>query len=249
MKRVLVYAPAAESGGIIASLAGYELEEPRSKLELTEAIVSKAPILCLIVSQDRLTGEMREYLSSLKKSFPVLEVCVITPGQEPALPPGYCHIDASLAPQRVQSAVAAFVSSVSSVDRRERPRYDWPLQGYLSADKKEWQPFRLRALSSSGAFLECSGVCPDPGSRSFVRVVFQDYALTAACEILPTRVASSNLPPGFGVRFLELGMLARGIIERIVHDALTRSLLEPEEKPQMPSLGDEDLLEAGFEPL
>jgi hypothetical protein len=228
MKKVLVHSPTTDTGRIVSSLSGYELVQTRSRLELTEAIVSSAPILCLIVSQERLSPEMREYLSSLKRSFPVLEVCVVT---------------------RLRAAVASFVAAVSSVDRREHRRYDWPLQGYLSPDKQQWQPYPVRALSSGGAFLECARNCPNPGSRTFIRIVFQDHALSAACEILPTRAASSNLPPGFGIRFLELGMLARGIIERIVHDALTRSLLEPGEEPQMPSLSDEDLLEAGFEEL
>ena len=97
--------------------------------------------------------------------------------------------------------------------------------------------------------MECSALGPDPGTRMFVRIVFQDHALTTACEILPTRTASSNLPPGFGVRFVELGVLARGIIDKIVCDALIRSLLEPEEEPEMPTLGGNDLLEAGFELL
>jgi hypothetical protein len=249
MKKVLVHSPTTDTGRIVSSLSGYELVQTRSRLELTEAIVSSAPILCLIVSQERLSPEMREYLSSLKRSFPVLEVCVVTPGEEPALPAGYRHIDGALEASRLRAAVASFVAAVSSVDRREHRRYDWPLQGYLSPDKQQWQPYPVRALSSGGAFLECARNCPNPGSRTFIRIVFQDHALSAACEILPTRAASSNLPPGFGIRFLELGMLARGIIERIVHDSLTHSLLEPEEEPQMPSLSDEDLLEAGFEEL
>jgi len=249
MDRVLIYSPAVDSSAFAASLSGYELIEPRSKLELTEAIVAKSPILCLILSQERLDEETREFLFSLRKSFPILEVCVITPGIERAIPQGYRHLDGSAPPENIHKAVASFVSSVTRVDRREHPRYDWPLQGSLSADRKDWQPFPVRALSSSGAFLECGGLCPDPGTRMYVRIAFQDHSLTAGCEILPARAASSNLPPGFGVRFVELGMLARGIIERIVRDALTRSLLEPEEQPAMPSLGGEDLLDAGFELL
>ena len=249
MKRVLVYSPAADSGAVAGSLAGYELVELRSKLELTEAIVSKAPVLCLIVSQERLSDEMREFLFSLRTSFPILEVCVVTPGAESRLPEGYRHIDGSLEGPRLQEAVARFVSSVTRLDRREHPRYDWPLQGYLSPDRRQWQPFRVRALSSSGAFMECSGLGPDPGTRMFVRIVFQEHTLTTPCEILPARAASSNLPPGFGVRFVELGMLARGIIDGIVRDALIRSLLEPEQEPEMPTLGGKELLEAGFELL
>ena len=249
MERVLIYSPVVDSGVLAASLADYELVVPRSRLELTEAIVAKAPLLCLILSQESLDEGMREFLFSLKKSFPILEVCVITPGDEGALPEGYRHLDGTADPESLRKAVAGFVASVSRVDRREHPRYDWPLRASVSADRQGWQPYPLRALSASGAFLESTGVCPDPGTRMYVRVQFQEHALTAGCEVLPARAASSNLPPGFGIRFVELGMLARGVIDRIVRDALIRSLLEPEEEPALPTLGGEDLLDAGFELL
>ena len=248
MERVLVYSPGG-GGELAGLLSGYELLELRTKLELTEAIVSKSPIFCLIVSQERLSEEMRGFLFSLKKSFPILAVCVVTPGTEPSLPEGCRHFDGSLASDRLRKSVAGFVASVTRTDRREHLRYDWPLQGFLSVDRAQWQPYRVRALSSSGAFLECDGLGPEPGAHMYVRIVFQDHALNTACEILPARAASSNLPPGFGIRFSGLGMLARAIIERVVADSLIRSLLEPEEEPEMPTLGGEDLLEAGFEVL
>jgi hypothetical protein len=249
MERVLVYAPGAMPRAAVAALSGYEIVQARTRLELTEKIVDLTPLLCLIVGGVSLEGQLREFLFALSRSFPVLEVCVVMPGGRPPLPEGYRHLDGSLAEAALQKALADFVSSVTRKERRGQLRYDWPLQGHLSADGKRWQPYRVRALSSGGAFLEHSGPVPDPGTRLHARIAFQEHALTTECVILPTRLASSNLPPGFGIRFADLEAPARALIDRIVRDALVRSLLEPEAEPQMPSLGEEELLQAGFRRL
>ena len=80
-------------------------------------------------------------------------------------------------------------------------------------------------------------------------MLFQNFSLQTGYEVLDTRRASSNLPDGFGVRFTDLSDEARSRLERIVRDALVRALLEPESEPQLPSLGDDELLPVGFQPL
>jgi hypothetical protein len=80
-------------------------------------------------------------------------------------------------------------------------------------------------------------------------VRFQNFSLETACEVLDTRRASSRLPDGFAVRFTELGAEAQALLDRIVRDALVRALLEPESPPALPSLGEEELLPGGFQPL
>jgi hypothetical protein len=107
----------------------------------------------------------------------------------------------------------------------------------------------LRALSSSGAFLHCEGPCPPSGSRGRLRVRFQNFSMETACEVLDTRRASSRLPDGFGVRFTDLGAEGQSLLDRIVRDALIQAILEPESAPALPSLGEEELLPGGFQPL
>jgi hypothetical protein len=80
-------------------------------------------------------------------------------------------------------------------------------------------------------------------------VRFQNFSLETACQVLDTRRASSRLPDGFGVRFLDLGAEAQARLDRIVRDALVQAILEPESEPELPSLDAEELLPGGFQPL
>jgi hypothetical protein len=145
--------------------------------------------------------------------------------------------------------LSARIGSLQNSERRQKPRFDWPLQGSLSLAGAAPEPYDLRALSSSGAFLQCGGPCPPAGSRGRLRVRFQNFGLETECEVLDTRRASSRLPDGFGVRFTDLGAQARDLLDRIVRDALVQAILEPESEPALPSLGEEELLPGGFQPL
>lgn len=249
MAKVLLYSPEINSQPLLAALSGHEVSSAKTKLELTERIVGEGSSICLVIQSREIDAEFGLLLSSLKKSFPILPVCLVTSNPAGALPESYCRIDATLSAGQLAGELKRFVSSIERADRREKPRFDWPLQGRLSFDQKTWAPYDLRALSSSGAFLECAGPCPSTGSSGWLRVMFQDFSLLTGCVVMDPRQASSNLPPGFGVRFTGLDEEAGRLLDRIVRDALVRALLEPDRPPEVPSIGEDELLPDGFEPL
>ena len=168
-----------------------------------------------------------------------LNLAVVCDSCREAVPEVFTHILAN--PETLDRDLRSYVSSVVLRNRRTANRYDWPLQGFVSLDGRRWESHRVRSLSSNGAFLESDAAAPRPGSRVLLRVVFQDFKMLATCEVLDARLASSRLPAGFGLRFVDFSSASRAVIDRIVDDALVRSLLAPDDGDGAPSLGDEGL--------
>ncbi len=231
MDAVLLYSAVPQARNLLAALSAHQVRPAGSLPELTRLLVGEADVLCLVLQPGKHAPE--GFLDSLKASYPVLPVFLVP--EEPTA--------GELA------ELSARIASLQRTERREKPRFDWPLQGSLSLAGAEPEPYDLRALSSSGAFLHCGGPCPPAGSRGRLRVRFQNFSLETACEVLDTRRASSRLPDGFGVRFTDLGAEAQALLDRIVRDALLQAILEPESEPALPSLGGEELLPGGFQPL
>jgi len=231
MDAVLLHSAVPQARNLLAALNDHRVRPAGSLPELTRLLVSEPDVLCLVLQPGKHAPE--GFLDSLKACYPVLPVFLVP--EEPTA--------------GELTELSARISSLQRRERREKPRFDWPLQGSLSLPGAEPEPYDLRALSSSGAFLQCEGPCPPAGSRGRLRVRFQNFSLETTCQVLDTRRASSRLPVGFGVRFTDLGAEAQAILDRIVRDALVQAILEPESEPALPSLGEEELLPGGFQPL
>ena len=106
---------------------------------------------------------------------------------------------------------------------------------------REVSKYRIRSLGAGGAFLESAEGGPEPGTVTTLRITFQNFQLFTECEILERRQSSSNLPAGFGLRFVSLQPKTRELIHRIVNDAVFQVLIEPEIEPAIPSLDEEEL--------
>jgi len=231
MDTVLLYSTVPGARNLLAALAAHRVLPAGSLAELTRLLVSEPEVLCLVLQPGKHAPE--GFLESLKACYPVLPVFVVM--EEPTA--------GELA------ELSARIASLSRTERRQKPRFDWPLKGALSLPGSGAVPYDLRALSSSGAFLQCGGPCPPVGSQGRLQVLFQNFRLETACQVLDTRRASSRLPDGFGVRFTDLGAEAQARLDRIVRDALVQAILEPDSEPELPSLDAEELLPGGFQPL
>jgi len=251
MNKIIVYSEALDIHKIISALPEQEIVPAASTAELARAIVEQSHVIALIIEKEVVDGPFRRLLASIKKSFPILQVCLITAsGAE--LDPAAWVIPKEIASEgsdRFAKELKAFLSSISLTDRRDHPRFDWPLKGVVSFDNQIWHSYNLWALSAEGAFLEHSGSTPPVGSRGILRISFQNSRLVTRCEVLDPRQASSKLPAGFAVRFSKLSDDSMKLIDRIVQDALLQTLLQPESEPAVPTLGEEDLSIPGFEPL
>lgn len=251
MDKIIVYSESLDTHKIVSALPEIEMVPVAGTSELARAIVEQTHVIALIIEKEVVKDPFRRLLSSVKKSFPILQICLISgAGVEPV--PAVCVIPEKIATEdsdRFAEQLKAFVSSIGLTDRRDHPRFDWPLKGIISFDDKTWQSYNLWALSADGAFLEHSGSTPPAGSRAILRISFQNSRLVTRCEVLDPRQASSKLPAGFAVRFTLSGEDSMKLINRIVQDALLQTLLQPGSEPAIPTLGEEDLSISGLEPL
>jgi hypothetical protein len=249
MERIVIYTDTLEVETIAPALGNYDILRVTSNTELARAIVERSRVIALIIEKARIEETFRRLLSSIKKSFPILRICVITDSPTGQDATDQAIIDCSIPTDRelLVAELKSFLSSIDVTDRRDHTRFDWPLQGSLSTDGKSWQTYNLWALSADGAFLESPTDAPTRGSRATLKVSFQNSRLVTECEVLDRRPPSFRLPTGFALRFTRLSEDSMGLIDRIIQDTLVQTLLEPDSKPEIPTLGEEDLSIPGFE--
>jgi len=231
MDAVLLFASLADMPSL--NLEGYRLLSADTPAELTRKLVAESGILGLVLVTGGPVEASKELLESVQASFPILPVLTLPRRPSPT----------------EMSELKQRLASLHQLERRERRRYDWPLRGFLRLAGDEEGPYNLRALSSSGAFLECPTGSPPAGSHCRLRVLFQNFTLTTDCEILDSRRSSSNLPVGFGVHFTRLAPETEALLDRVIRDALVRFLLEPDSPPEVPSLDGDELLPGGLDLL
>ena len=247
MQKVLVYSPSLSTRSITSAVVDREVETVGSVRELAESVLAEKNLACVLVEVSGSEEKNRALLESLKRHFPVMVAGLVAENEQASLPEGYARID--IVQDGLAGRIDQFVSSLAETNRRGSHRFDWSLQAYLRLDSEPWQPIRLRSLSSSGAYLECAEDFPDPETIAKLRVVFHNFKMITTCEIMSPRHSSSNLPPGFGIRFTGLSEVSRMVIERLVHSALVDGIVDPGSSQEIPSLGDDDLLTESFEQL
>jgi len=256
MERIVVYTDTLEVETIAPALGDYEILRAASTSEAARAIVERNRVIALVIQKARIDESFQRLLASIKKSFPILRICLITDSEPAAVSAERnsadpATVDYSIASGggRLVEELKTFVSNIDVTERRDHPRFDWPLQGSLSLDKKSWQNHNLWAISANGAFLESPTAAPAHGSGAYLKIRFQNSRMLTKCEVLDRRPPSLRLPAGFAVRFTQLSEDSIRLIDRIIQDSLVQTLLEPDNEPEIPTLGEEDLSIPDFESL
>ena len=246
MDSVIVYAQSLDPGLIQTSVGEFVIRHTYGKKELIQAVVEETDVVCLIIQQDYLDSDLKEFLIILREKIPVLLVSVITQNGMDRLPQGYRFIDSTLNEEDLKKEIRQFVSNVSSTNRRGKHRFDWPLRGYLNTQGEDWREYRVRSLSASGAFFECTERFPKPRTQGRLRILFGKCQLSVDCEIRDPRQASSNLPAGFGIRFVDLDPASADILDRIIKNALVATLTGEDTEPAVPTLTEDDAFSPNF---
>ena len=245
MRKILVYLQTINPRELQELLDDCELLTVSTKLALVESLIEEIDLFWLLIQLERVDDEWHSFLDSVKKSFPILDSGIVALPGAGAIPDGYDFIDGNLNNNQISEEIQKRLSHISAGNRRMHHRFDWPLRGYLSADTEEHSEYRVRSISAGGAYLE-TRVYPERGSTGNLRIEFQNFSLHTPCEILGPRQASSNLPPGFGVRFVGLSPDVEQRIDKIVNDALIHTLLEPEAETPVPFIGGDESLPDAF---
>jgi hypothetical protein len=249
MERIVVYTDTLNVETIAPALGDHEIVRAASTVELARAIVGRSRVIALIIEKAQIDESFLHLLSSIKKSFPILQICLITDSEIERDSADPATVDCSIASggDRLVEELKTFVSNIDVTERRDHPRFDWPLQGSLSVDEKSWNTHNLWALSADGAFLESPTYAPTHGERAILKISFQNSRMVTECEVLDRRPPSLRLPAGFAVRFTQLSEDSMRLIDRIIQDALVQTLLEPDSEPEIPTLGEQDLSIPDFE--
>jgi hypothetical protein len=247
LKKLVVYTKTVPTSGLPGLLKNLEVVPVLSKEELIKKLVELTEVLGVLVEAKGIAGDFPFFLYTLKRSFPLLEIVAITDSGDGALPAGSIVLKGQPSPPQIAQACAQISSRAETRNIRTSHRFEWPLAGTLCIVQDCMETYPVRSLSSSGAFLECPGSTPTPGAKATLKIDFQNFSVLTDCEILDPRQASSNLPSGFGVRFSGLSEQAREIIDMMIRNALTNALLNPDTEPEIPSLGEEELLSIGPE--
>jgi hypothetical protein len=249
MERIVVYTETLEVETIIPALGDFEILRAASTTEVARAIVERSHVVALIVEKTRSDESFQLLLISIKKSFPLLRICLITDPQTEGDSTDQAAVDCRIVSksERIIEELNSFVSNIDVTERRDHPRFDWPLQGSLSLEEENWQTYNIWALSADGAFLESQGTTPQQDATGMLRISFQNSRLVTHCKVLDRRPPSTRLPGGFAVRFTLLSADSMRLIDRIIQDALVQTLLEPDVEAEIPTLGEEDLSIPGFE--
>jgi hypothetical protein len=238
MSAIITYTSTFDPAPLVACLSGAEGVAVHSLCDLAIRVVNEQNVRVVIV-QNRMTEELSVFLSTLRRSFPRLDVVVITGDADEKVPPGILRLDGRMGLQELRTIFHG-ICGIIAREARDNARFDWPLKGHLSLDGDRWQTLSVRSLSASGAFLEYEGSLVESGTAADLRTEFLDSTLRTRCEILDTRPPTPSLPRGFGVRFIGLPPPMARSIDAIVRNALLNALLQPGAEQAMPALATGD---------
>lgn len=238
MSKILTCTTAFDPAPLVACLPNVEGISVHSLNDLAVRLVNEHDVRLVIV-QHSMTEEWGGFLLALKRSFPCLDVVVITENAEEKVPSGILRLDGNMDLQQM-CGILHGVFGIIEREQRGKARFDWPLKGRLSLDGETWETLSVRSISATGAFIQYEGSLAESGTVAELRLEFQSSILRTSCEILDDRSPTAGLPRGFGVRFIGLPYATVRSIDTIVRDALLTALLHPGVEPAIPALATGD---------
>jgi len=250
MDQFVLYVGTAVKDPNIGEVADAAVQTVFYQKDFIEALVDQPHLVGAAVLVTEIDEEWSALLDSVTRSFPLLPLLVAAANHVNANLPEVSSITAVTIDASDRSSVKQilerFLSEPGPRDRREHHRFDFPLQARLHSSDEPLHD--IRQISAGGAFLVPGGNTPPTGTECEIEILFQNFAINTVCKILDPRDSSSNLGPGFGIRFTSLSPAAASFIDRMVQDALVAVLTDPDQEPAVPTLDeDADLLSIGDE--
>jgi hypothetical protein len=248
MSKVLYYREEKADPLSLDTWSGEEEILPFSdRHNLVQAIITEQDINCLIMQIKRINWDYQDFLSSLKKHFPLIRLGIICALDADVNTDRYAVIDSRKYDEDILEDIQQFIASSSSDNLRDHNRFSWILNGRLQDETGDWRDYQIYSISAGGAFLKCEQNAPVPNRVLPVEIRFRNFKMLTKGEILPRRASSSTLPEGFGIRFVNLDEESKDIIDEIVNDALYKVLIDPASQPNIPSLDPDQSLTPDFE--
>ena len=213
---------------------------PESKNDLARRLVGEPKIRCLILDFPENSEENRKLLLSIKQNFPVLNTAVILPEKFREEAPDYLYLETQKNDSKVKEGLTGFIRQSRYSNKRENHRFGWPLTAQYFKDNI-WIDMEIYSISAGGAFLKSKNFLPSPGEEGLIKINFSNSSLQTSCRVTDNQGRSSKMPFGFAVRFTSLSGNMKNEIDSVVNDAIISLLLDPDSKPEIPTLGNEGL--------
>jgi len=233
---IICYSESEKIKQLFENAPDLQVSLANSQENLAAAIVEESHPVGVFIQLEQLNERWSGFISSLKKCYPLLPLYLILPEEQIAVAEKAGHRVFGLNDESLPDKVTRELVSVHGQDKRKHPRFDWPLMGKLDLPGRSSEKFRVRSISSSGAFMESENYFPEVDKCGTVVITFHDFNLLSGCRITGKRAISDNLPSGFGVEFTDLTPTSIEIIEGMVEDELLRTLLEPDKPVRPPSI-------------
>lgn len=246
MDRLALYSDPSLDPAPDIAVPGYDVVTVHYTRDLVDAIVDEPRLVGVIILMRVADESWKRLIVSVKKSFPLLPMLVGTRAPFNKPPATIETFTFGESDAESSATIAAFANAHAASERREYHRFDFPLRAKL--DAADTPIHRVGHISAGGAFLIPNKTALRPGTTCEIELLFQNFSITTTCEILSPRQVDSTAEEGFGIRFTSLSPAATSFIDRIVHDALVETMMNPDARPAVPSLDeDEDLLSIGDE--
>ena len=138
------------------------------------------------------------------------------------------NTDASIIVQAVQNEVSKILDD-GNKKRRQYSRVNWPLNVIIAyKDKIRGTIDRnILSISGNGAYISSDTNIPDKGDMLGLTISFKDFKLFTEAKVvwINNDNQKPDLPKGFAVQFIDIGMASQKIIDQIIRDKLLQELL------------------------
>ena len=138
------------------------------------------------------------------------------------------NTDASVIVQSIQNEVSKLLDD-GSKKRRQYSRVNWPLNVIIAyKDKIRGTIDRnILSISGNGAYISSDTNIPDKGDMLGLTISFKDFKLFTEAKVvwINNENQKPDLPKGFAVQFIDIGMASQKIIDQIIRDKLLQELL------------------------
>ena len=134
----------------------------------------------------------------------------------------------------VNSIIQAIKNHISKAadnnsKRRQYSRVNWPLNVVIAyKDKIRGTIDRnILSISGNGAYISSDTNIPEKGDMLGLTISFKDFKLFTEAKVvwINNDKQKPDLPKGFAVQFIDIGMASQKIIDQIIRDKLLQEIL------------------------
>ena len=121
------------------------------------------------------------------------------------------------------------IKNIEDNQKRQYSRVNWPLHVIVSYKDKSKDSIdrNILSISGNGAYI-CSDInIPNKGDMLGLTISFKDFKLFTEAKVVWINDDNKkpDLPKGFAVQFIDIGLASQKIIDQIIRDKLLQEIL------------------------